>query len=733
MNNKSLMNYYVWGIKLLVFIIPFLSLWIASSMYFPYISGRNFAFRILVEIALVLWVALMIVDKRYRPRLTPIVTAVLVFAAIIGIADFLGIDPYSSFWSRLERMEGWLTILHLTAYFLILTGVFRTKKDWFVFLNLFAVAGVLVGGYGVLQLLGIKEAIQGGDVRIDGTIGNPTYLAAYLTLVIALVFVLLFNAGKRWQKYLYGMIIAFLLFVMFFTASRGAALAWLVSLPPALILYLIFFRGVNGAEKKFKRIAIGILIAMVALPTILWGLKGSSLIQNSETLSRLTSVSFGERTIRARFYIWGMAWKAFLERPILGWGQENFLIAFSKYYDPRLYDQEPWFDRPHNIVFEWLINAGIIGLLSYLALFAAFFWTLGKLLKRGAINKKEGIILWIAPIVYFLQNFFVFDNFNTYVIFFGLLAYANSLYAEFAVAPVINHNEAYKKSLAVLAIGGVIMAAAIYFVNIKAIAQARGIIGGLRATTVTDGNAVQLTFDAFKKTVSYNSLGTGEALEQLVRVANLLIGQSQIPTDAKMPFLQYTVQRLERHLARFPLSIRLHLMLAGLYQSMRGLNPDFIFLAREEIKTALSLSPTKQQILFLLADNYFITNEADKAVELLEKAAALEPTNRDAQINLAIAGIFVGRSDLTANAIADLNEIRVKTVDKRNPPGPLWAYVTDLNKIAEAYLRAGQREMAREIYWQIKAVEQIFLAFKDENVMNTYRELLQGLEDDIKE
>ena len=341
MNAQALKNYYVWGIKALMFVIPFLSFWISKSMFFPYISGRNFAFRILVEIAFALWLGLIFLNKEYRPKLTPIVLAILAFVAVIGLADLLGVDPYHSFWSRLERMEGYMMVLHLAAYFLVLTSVFRTKKEWLQFFNLFVVAGILVGAYGVLQVFGLKEAIQGGNFRIDGTIGNPTYLAAYLTLVITLALVLMANVANRAAKYFYGVVIAFNLIIMFFTATRGVTLALVLAVPLFLVLYLIFDR--TQGEQRLRKIILWVLVAAVLLPVGLWLIRGTDLVQNNQVLSRLTSISLGERTIKSRFAIWGLGLQAFKERPILGWGQENFLYAFSKYYNPKLYDQEPWF------------------------------------------------------------------------------------------------------------------------------------------------------------------------------------------------------------------------------------------------------------------------------------------------------------------------------------------------------------------------------------------------------
>jgi len=43
-----------------------------------------------------------------------------------------------------------------------------------------------------------------------------------------------------------------------------------------------------------------------------------------------------------------MAWEGVKEKPLLGWGQENFNLVFNKYYEPSLYGQEVWFDRVHN-------------------------------------------------------------------------------------------------------------------------------------------------------------------------------------------------------------------------------------------------------------------------------------------------------------------------------------------------------------------------------------------------
>jgi len=49
---------------------------------------------------------------------------------------------------------------------------------------------------------------------------------------------------------------------------------------------------------------------------------------------RFMTNKFGEATIYARIAVWNVARQGFLERPILGWGPENFDLVFAKYYNP---------------------------------------------------------------------------------------------------------------------------------------------------------------------------------------------------------------------------------------------------------------------------------------------------------------------------------------------------------------------------------------------------------------
>jgi len=71
----------------LIFLIPFIPLYIANNLFFPFITGKAFLFRILVEIAFALWLILILRDRRYAPRFSPLLLSITIFTIIVFTAD----------------------------------------------------------------------------------------------------------------------------------------------------------------------------------------------------------------------------------------------------------------------------------------------------------------------------------------------------------------------------------------------------------------------------------------------------------------------------------------------------------------------------------------------------------------------------------------------------------------------------------------------------------------------
>ena len=172
-------------IKIGLFVLPALSLIVAGNffaniflpgvgdLFFPFITGKNFFFRIVVEILFALWAAAAIFDKKYRPRASPIFWAVLATVGVLTLSTIFGENPYRSFWSNYERMEGLVAHLHLLAYFLMLISVFKNETDWRRFFYFSIAVSFIIAIYSYLQFMGKLEIHQSSD-RLDATLGNST-------------------------------------------------------------------------------------------------------------------------------------------------------------------------------------------------------------------------------------------------------------------------------------------------------------------------------------------------------------------------------------------------------------------------------------------------------------------------------------------------------------------------------------------------------------------------------
>src|SRR3989344_1025621 len=113
-----------------IFALPFIVFIVMTSLFFPFITGKNFAFRIIVEVMTGAYLALALVNPVYRQKRTALLGAFALFVIVVALADAFGVYPFKSFWSNFERMDGWITLAHLFFYFVVVASVLNTEKLW---------------------------------------------------------------------------------------------------------------------------------------------------------------------------------------------------------------------------------------------------------------------------------------------------------------------------------------------------------------------------------------------------------------------------------------------------------------------------------------------------------------------------------------------------------------------------------------------------------------------------
>ncbi len=617
-----------------LFIVPFIPLYVSRSLFFPYITGKAFIFRLVVEAAFAAWIFLAIFYKEYRPRKSYLLLAIGIFVSVVTLATIFGVNPWRSFWSNFERMEGLLAHLHLFAYFLVLGHVFK-RKDWLIFLNLFVIAGLGENIYALIQKLGYLPSPQGG-FRVDGTIGNPTYLSAYLIFVAAFCLWLFLEAKNKSAKYFYAFVGLFSLLSIYFTATRGAAVALVAGGFLAVLLYLIFIKADTEQKRLHKKFAVVFLALLILIPAAIKLSADTSFVKNNEVLSRFASISFSEA--KTRFTIWEMGWQGVKERPVLGWGPENYAVIFAKHYNPSLYSQEPWFDRSHNIVFDWLINAGILGLLSYLGVLLAAFYMIWKNYLKNIFSVELAILFSVLLSVYVLQNMFVFDQLATYLSYFAVLAYIHNAATMQKRAELEGAAGADVQKFGPLVAAGLLalLVLVAYFVNFRPYAANRNLLDALKLQNQDLPGA----FESYKKAMSYDTLGRQEAREQFARFAVAIGSLPQVGAELKDEALRRAITEAEKGVAENELDPRPYIFLGSVYSRVGLLDP-----AAQVLNKALELSPKKQQIYFELADVYIKKEDYATAVSILERAFNFAPRFDLARMNLAAAYILNGQQE----------------------------------------------------------------------------------------
>lgn len=417
---------------------------VTTSTLFPFIVGKYVWFRTAVDLALFFTVMGFLWGKQaefFLARLkslfkSPIVIAVTVFAIAFLLASFFGIDPHWSFWSNFERGEGGFQILHLWFFFLLASLLFHEEKQWYAAIRWFFVGATLMILYGVFANFGIGGFI--GDkfstpgFRFTGSIGNSSYVAVFLAFMVYYVLYFFAEKYKTFKEkpsawILLGMLVLFLAF-FFLAGTRGAFMGLVAS---AVIAVLLFAYG----HKTWRKWLIAGVVVFIAAVALLINFKDTPFVQSIPG-HRVFDVSISTETFATRRIMWNVAWEGFKLRPVFGWGPENYIKIFDTHFDTRYFIPKDgfgaWFDRAHSLIFDYLAETGIVGLLSFVGMFIAFYWRFFTASKRQNTflfqkSSLQRALIAAIPIAYLVQGLVLFDVLPTYLNVFFFFAFSTFL------------------------------------------------------------------------------------------------------------------------------------------------------------------------------------------------------------------------------------------------------------------------------------------------------------------
>lgn len=288
--------------------------------------------------------------KHVVPR-TPLDAAILAWVGINFLGAIEALDPAAAI------KKAGMTVFLAGIYYATVSSVRTVDKSRRIFWIL-VLACSIIGAYGIwvsYQYVASGAVTKGAMIvhseglkspRAGSTFGNPSALAAMMTLVIPIAIVLV--ATVDWKKKFFAAGCLVILFVgLGFTFTRGA---WLGTALGLVVLML---------DRRFH-------------PTLLVVVLVLALTAPGPVLSRVgqsTQLERGE--ISSRFDFWKASLLITEKRPILGVGTNNFPLSFSRLPVPETANRTAI--HAHNVLLTVLAENGALGLVVFLLLLGTTF------------------------------------------------------------------------------------------------------------------------------------------------------------------------------------------------------------------------------------------------------------------------------------------------------------------------------------------------------------------------
>ncbi len=440
----------VWAGLVLILLTPFI---VSPQTVFPFVVGKALYSRAIIEVVFALWVLLALMRPAYRPPRSWLLVLLGATLAAGLVSALLGVNLQRSLWSSYERMGGLVDSAHWFALAIVLASVVRTLAQWRLLLNLNLGASLGLAVLAVGQSQGLLKtpllALHYG--KVAATLGNESFLGSYAVLnaLIALGFLCHSFAGRRamnapttssdgcsgplvWLLRAFWASAALLnLWAFALTGMRGALIGLLAGF--GFVVLLLTF---TGRKRWFRRVfgALSLLAAGSLVVLLLLFLRPGIVLPDTAFsnpfLDSLTN-SAHRGGVQTRMVSWAAAVEGFLDRPLTGWGAGNYILVFGRYAIadgialPRGVPL-PVHDHAHNQLLEEAVTKGLLGVVSYLALWVGTFFAILRVVSSlGAKERVPILFLGAALAAHFLHSQTSLDSPTgtlQYVLLFACLA-----------------------------------------------------------------------------------------------------------------------------------------------------------------------------------------------------------------------------------------------------------------------------------------------------------------------
>ena len=623
------------AVRLGVLLLVLTPLVVAPAIVYPFSVGKAVWSRSVIEIAFALWAVLAAAHPAWRP---PRSRLLLLLAAGLGVALLsacFGVSLQRSLWSTYLRMQGVLDQAHWLAAAVVAASVFRKPRDLRALLGFHLAVGLLVALIAVARSAGLEPPLFGWipeplAPRIAATLGNPTFLGAYLlvNVVLALGFLarsLIPAAGPRhgakgsrrnkrrgrkrppagartrpssvWPGRLFHGLSAVIGLWALGLSGSMAALAGLIAAFGALAAaYALLAQAPR--VRLAARAGVGLLGAGAAAGAFLL-LAAPPLAPSFDNplLRRATDPQTIERTMGRRFASWEAGLAGFAERPVLGWGPANYVAPFGRYVGASGADL-PTNDHAHNMLIEVAATKGLAGLAAYLAIWGLTFAVVLRAARVAEPGEQAfALFAGAALLGQFVQSQALFGTASSALQYTLLIAVAVGLEAPTRPPGGGSRLPAAVAGLfrgAAVRAGLVTAAVALCALGL---ASNRAIHAGAAALYRAETSGPARFMEELRQAVdAFGPLANGPRRILFENLApNWRVLRAARPAEAAR-LLAWADREAAAALEAEPVNWEIHQSLARLYRTVAASDPDYAGRAGRHYRRALELAPGRDPL-----------------------------------------------------------------------------------------------------------------------------------------
>ena len=600
----------------------------------------------------------MLVQKKFLFKKTFLDMPLFLFLASQILSTIFSIDRHTSFFGYYSRFNGGLlsTACYLLLYWAFIAN--NEAKDVYRVLKASLISALIITIYGILEHFGHSFSclmfqgtfdtscwVQKVQERVFATLGQPNWLAAYLAILIPLSWAKLFNQKKKIFIAYYLLLATGYFLCLIFTGSRSGFLGFLVS--AAVFWFATIFLNKSNLKAFFKPLILTSFFLILSVVVFGSPIEQINKILYYKSFSAQTSLASTSAPVLSedggistssdiRKIVWRGAIAIFKHYPLFGSGVETFAYSYYNFRPLEHNLVSEWdflYNKAHNEYLNYLSTTGVFGLGTYLLFIIAFvFWNIRQfsiLNFKFPINDQNikflNIALFSGWLTILITNFFGFSVVVTSLYFFLIPAFLVTL-----STPILPTNQkpttANKLSFAPLILTSLYL---ILFV-----------VNYWRA------DFFYAMGEKFSKQNAY-----ADAYGQFYRAKNLFKNEPVYLSEIS--------------------SVTANLSLLSNSPEQENTTSELISLAESYSNQALKISPRNLNVLKTRIRVYYTLSVFDqkylqKAIETIQEAIKLAPTDPKLVYNLGLLYAKTGEADLTIKTIEKAIVLKLNYIDARN-------------------------------------------------------------------